>query len=63
MLGYIYSLMLLFQSLIRDLSLGLPTEALLKVKQAGMQLEFYYEWLGQAHHQVWVGLATFARTT
>jgi len=28
-----------------------------------MQLELYYEWLGQARHQMWVGLATFARTT
>jgi len=28
-----------------------------------MQLQLYYEWLGQARHQMWVGLATFAWTT
>jgi len=28
-----------------------------------MQLALLYEWLGQARHQMWVGLATFARTT
>jgi len=47
---------------IADTRLHLPTETLLKGMQAGMQLE-YYEWLGQARHQIWVGLATFARTT
>jgi len=32
--------------------------------QAGMQLElYYYELLGQARHQMWMGHATFARTT
>jgi len=41
----------------------LPTEALLKGMQAGMQLELYYEWLGQDRHQMWMGLDTFARTT
>jgi len=40
-----------------------PTETLLEGMQAGMQPEFCYEWLGQARHQVWVGLATFSRTT
>ena len=29
----------------------------------GTQLQLYYEWWGQARHQMWVGLATFARTT
>ena len=33
-----------------DTRLRLPTEALLKGIQAGMQLEIYYEWLGQARH-------------
>jgi len=28
-----------------------------------MQLEFYYEYLGQARHQMWVRLATFAMAT
>jgi len=28
-----------------------------------MQLELYYECLGQTRHQMWVSLATFARTT
>jgi len=46
-----------------DTRFRLPTEILLKGMQAGMQLEFYYEYLGQAHHQMWVSLATFARTT
>jgi len=31
-----------------DTRLRLPTEILLKGMQAGMQLEFYYEYLGQA---------------
>jgi len=35
--------------------LRLPTETLLKGMQAGMQLELYCEWLGQACHQIWVG--------
>jgi len=30
-----------------DTRLRLPTETLLKGMQAGMQLELYYEWLGQ----------------
>ena len=30
---------------------------------AGMQLQLYYEWLGQARHQMWVGPATFSSTT
>ena len=42
-----------------DTRLRLPTEILLK----GMQLEFYYEYLGQARHQMWVSLATFAMAT
>jgi len=42
--------------------LRLPTETLLKGMQAGMQLELYCEWLGQARHQMWVGLDTYART-
>jgi len=46
-----------------DTRLRLPTETLLKGMQAGIQLELYYVWLGQAHYQMWVGLATFARTT
>jgi len=46
-----------------DTRLRLPTETLLQGMQAGMQFELYYEWLGQAHQQMWVGLATFARTT
>jgi len=40
-----------------------PTETLLKGIQTGMQLEIYYEWLGQVRHQMWVGLATFTWTT
>jgi len=40
----------------------LPTETPLKGMQAGMQLKLYYEWLVQACHQMWMGLATFART-
>jgi len=44
--------------------LRLPNETLLKViHQVGMQLELYYEWLKQSHHQMGVGLATFVRTT
>ena len=43
--------------------LCLPTETLLKKLQTGMQLELYYEWLGQTLHLMWVGLATIARTT
>jgi len=31
----------------------LPTETLLKGIQTGMQFELYYEWLGQARHQMW----------
>jgi len=46
-----------------DTGLRLPTETLLKRVQAVMQLELYYEWLGQARQQMWVGLATFSRTT
>jgi len=46
-----------------DTRLRLPTETLLKGMQAGMQLELYYEWLGQARHQMKVGFATFATTT
>ena len=45
-----------------DTRLRLPTEIFLR----GMQQEYnfnYYEWLGQARHQMWVGLATVARTT
>jgi len=49
--------------LIADTRLRLPTETLLIGMQAGMQLELYYEWLGQARDQKRVGLATFARTT
>jgi len=30
--------------------LCLPTETLLKKLQTGMQLELYYEWLGQTLH-------------
>ena len=45
-----------------DRRLRLPTETLLKGMQAGAQVELYYEWLGQARHQMWVGNATFART-
>jgi len=41
-----------------DTRLRLATEILLK----GMQLEFYYEYLGKARYQMWVNLATFART-
>jgi len=37
-----------------DTRLRLPTKTLLKVMQARMQLELFYEWLG---------LATFARAT
>ena len=58
MLGYICYL---FQ--IVDTRLRLPTETLLNEMQAWMQLELYDEWLVQARHQMWVGLATFARTT
>jgi len=45
--------------------LHLPNEILLKGMQAGMHLELYYKLfgLGQAHHQMWLGLATFAKTT
>jgi len=46
-----------------DTRIRLPTETLLRGMQAGMQLELYYEWLGQAHHQMRVGLTAFARTT
>jgi len=46
-----------------DTRIRLPIETLLEWMQAGMQLEIYYELLGQARHQMWVGLATFARTT
>jgi len=42
-----------------DTRLRLPTETLLK----GMQLELYYEWLGQARQNMRVSIATFARTT
>jgi len=31
--------------------------------QAGMQLEYYYEYSGQSRHQMWVSLATFPMTT
>jgi len=48
---------------IGDTRLHLPTEILLKAMQAGMQLEFYYEYLDQARHQMWVSLATFAMAT
>ena len=48
---------------IADTRLRLPTETLLKGMQARIQLELYYEWLGHARHQMWVGLDTFARTT
>jgi len=51
--------MSLFLSQIRDFVKQLK---LLKGMQAGMQLELYYEWLGQARHQMWLGFATFART-
>jgi len=43
--------------------LRLPNETLLKGMQARMQLELYYEYLGQARYQMRLGLATFARTT
>ena len=43
--------------------LRLPTETLLKGMQVGMQLELYYGWLGQARHYLWMGFATFSRTT
>jgi len=33
-----------------DKRLRLPPEILLRGMQAGMQLEFYYEYLGQARH-------------
>ena len=46
-----------------DTRLRLSTEILLKGMQARMQLEFYYEYLGQARHQMWVSLATFAVVT
>ena len=46
-----------------DTILRLPTEILLKRMQAGMQLEFYYEYFGQARHQMWVSLSTFAMAT
>jgi len=42
-----------------DTRLRLRTEILLKA----MQLSLCYEWLGQTRHQMWVGLATVARTT
>jgi len=42
-----------------DTRLRLPTEVLLK----GMQLEHYFQWLGWARHQMWVGLTAFSRTT
>jgi len=42
-----------------DTRIRLPTETLLKE----MQLELYYQRLGQARHQMWVGLSTFDRTT
>jgi len=41
----------------------LPTELLLKRMKARMQVEFYYKYLDQARHQMWVSLATFARAT
>jgi len=41
-----------------DTRLRLPTATLLK----GMQRELYYQLLGQARHQMWVGHATFARS-
>jgi len=28
-----------------------------------MQFEFYYEYLGQTRHQMWVSLTTFAMAT
>jgi len=37
-----------------DTRLRLQTETLLKGKQAGMQLELYCEYLGQARHQMLV---------
>jgi len=40
-----------------DTPLRLPSKILL----TGMQLHLCYEWLGQTRHQMWVGLATFAR--
>jgi len=43
--------------------LRLPTATHLKGMQAGMQLELCYELLCQARNQMWVGHATFARTT
>jgi len=46
-----------------DRRFPLPNETLLKGKQAQMQLELYYKWLGKARHQMWIGLATFAWTT
>jgi len=46
-----------------DTRLRLATETLLKGMQAGIQLKLSYEWLGQARHQMWVGLATFAIAT
>jgi len=46
-----------------DTIIRLPTETLLNGVQAGLQLEHYYERLSQARYQMWVGLATFARTT
>ena len=61
MLGYI----LITDAIVSivDTKLRLPTETLLKGMQAGMQLELYYEWLAQAHHQMLVGLPAFTRTT
>jgi len=44
-----------------DTRLHLPTETLLKGIQEGIQLELYYEWLGQARHQMLVGFATLPR--
>jgi len=59
MLGYI----LITDAIISivDTRFRLPTEILLKGIQAGMQLELYYEWLGQDRHQMCVGLTTFSR--
>jgi len=45
-----------------DTKLRLPSKTPLEGMQTGMQFELY-ECLGQARHQMWVGLATFARTT